>query len=166
MKKFLFSLIALSFVVVSFASGTIVVPPSKKPAGIKASEMMIPLGKNGAKISIQDLSRMKLKDYQLITGKKMKLMDKISFKLMQKEIRHSINADGYFVNKKMDSLKFKNDTSKAHNYFRTWIILLIAAAVLLVLGLVVPFIGIIGLISLVGAAVFFVLWLVAVSGGM
>ena len=74
MKKFLFSLIALSFVVVSFASGTSVVPPSKKPAGIKASEMMIPLGKNGSKISLQELSQMKLKDYQLLTGKKMKLV--------------------------------------------------------------------------------------------
>src|SRR5437764_4576398 len=123
MKKFLFSVIALSFVVVSFASGTSVVPPSKKPAGIKASEMMIPLGKNGSKISLQELSQMKLKDYQLLTGKKMKLMDKISFKLMQKEIKHSINSDGYFVNKKMESLKSKKDNSKAHNYFRTWIIL-------------------------------------------
>jgi hypothetical protein len=166
MKKFLFSLIALSFVVVSFASGTSVVPPSKKPTGIKASEMMIPLGKNGSKVSLQELSQMKLKDYQLLTGKKMKLMDKISFKLMQKEIKHSINADGYFVSKKLESLKSKKATDKTHNYLRLWIIFLIAAIVLAVIGAFVPFIWIFATLASIGALVFFVLWLVNLSGGM
>ena len=163
MKKFLFSLVALSFVVASFASGTIVAPSSKKPVGIKASEMMIPIGKDGSKVSLQELSQMKLKDYQELTGKKMKLMDKISFRLMQKEIKHSINKDGYFVAKKMAS---KKATDKTKSYLRLWIIFLIAAIVLGILGAFVPFIWIFALLASIGALIFFVLWLVNLSGGM
>jgi hypothetical protein len=67
----------------------------------KASEIMLPMGKNGELLSLQDLSTMKIKDLENFTGAKMKLVDKLGFKLAQKQLRNSINEDGTINNKKI-----------------------------------------------------------------
>ena len=66
---------------------------SSAPA-IKASDVLIPVGKDGQLISLQDLSIISAKDLQALTGKKMSLAEKISFKAGQRQLRKSIHRDG------------------------------------------------------------------------
>lgn len=95
MKKIILLFTALCLVVSSFAAFTLEAPP------LKANEVYITVGKNGEKISLLNLSRMKVKDLQELTGKKMKFFDKIGFTIAQKRLRESINSDGTFSQKKM-----------------------------------------------------------------
>jgi hypothetical protein len=67
--------------------------PSHKLA-IKASEVLIPIGKEGQLISLQELSVISTHDIQKLTGEKMSLSEKISFKAAQRQLRHSIHRDG------------------------------------------------------------------------
>jgi hypothetical protein len=95
MKKILFFLMALCLFTTSFASFTLTNPPKK------ASEIFIPLGEDGSKISLQDLSEVSVKDFEVLAGRKMKIADKISFHLAQRELRKSINEDGTVNDKKL-----------------------------------------------------------------
>jgi hypothetical protein len=107
MKKFLGLLIALSLFATSFAKTNIVAP--KKPAKLNASQVLIPIGKNGETISLLDLSRMKVKELEAMTGAKMKLADKLGFSIAQKQLRNSINSDGTINNKKLSKIAAKAD---------------------------------------------------------
>ena len=93
MKKIILLFTVICLVVNSFAAFTLEAPP------LKASEVYITVGKNGEKISLLDLSRMKIKDLQQLTGKKMKFADKIGFTIAQKKLRARINNDGTFSQK-------------------------------------------------------------------
>src|SRR4026207_2570608 len=66
MKKILLLSAAIFLLTAGFASNN----AAKKPA-VKASEVFIPIGNTGQKISLLDLSRMSVKDVQNFTGKKM-----------------------------------------------------------------------------------------------
>jgi hypothetical protein len=70
---------------------------------------MVPIAK-GKVISFQDLAYIKVADYEKITGKKMSLFKKMEFKLSQRKLRNSINADGTFSNKRMEKM-FKDEMS-------------------------------------------------------
>jgi len=74
----------------TFAKGN--VPLDNPP--MKASEVFIPVGNSGKLISIQDLSVISAKDLQTLTGKRMSLIQKISFKINQHKLRKSIHSDG------------------------------------------------------------------------
>lgn len=100
MRRFLLLCVAVGMTVASFAAFTLTKPA--KPTPLKASEMYLPLGKGGELVSLMDLSRMKIKEYQQLTGKKMKLFEKIGFKAAQKQLKNSINRDGTFNSKKME----------------------------------------------------------------
>jgi hypothetical protein len=167
MRKILASLIAISFVASSFASGLYSVPASKNPV-TKASEVVFPIGKNGAKISLMDLSQMSIKDWESISGQKMKLSQKIGFKLMQKQLRSSINADGTINQKKLEKMhqhtKTKKADDKTRGYLRLWLILLGAAIIFSILGIFVPFLWILSAVAGLGAAIFFILWIISMSG--
>ena len=93
MKKILTLSLALIVLASSFAS---VVEPSRK-----ASEIFIPIGKSGYKISLQDLSHISIKDFETVSGQHLKLVDKIGFKMAQRELRKSINPDGSLNSKKL-----------------------------------------------------------------
>ncbi len=95
MKKIILLLTVFCFIGSSFAAFTLEAPAPK------AGEVYIVVGKNGEKISLLDLSRVKIKDLQELTGKKMKLSDRIGFTLAQKKLRESINHDGTFNQKKI-----------------------------------------------------------------
>lgn len=95
-KLFAFLLLSATFSVASFSNSVSSIKPS-----VKASEIYLPIGKSGQMISIQELSVIKMKDFEALTGKKMKLMDKVGFALSQKQLRKSINADGTFNKKKV-----------------------------------------------------------------
>ncbi len=110
MKKIILLFTALCFFINSFAAFTLEAPL------LKASEVYISVGRNGEKISLLDLSRMKVKEVQELTGKKMKFFDKIGFTIAQKKLRESINNDGTFNQKKMQKFfkKAGDGTSGFH----------------------------------------------------
>jgi hypothetical protein len=53
-------------------------------------------------ISLMDLSRIRVKDFETLSGRKMKFLDKINFKLGQRELKKSINRDGTFNKKSIE----------------------------------------------------------------
>ena len=69
---------------------------------LKASEVFLPIGKSGQMISIEDLSVIKAKDFEELSGKKMRLIDKVGFSMTQKQLRKTINRDGTFNQKKAE----------------------------------------------------------------
>ena len=107
MKKFYGLLFALSLFTVSFASPNVLAP--KKPSKLDANAILIPIGEKGQTISLMDLSRIKVKELESITGEKMKLVDKIGFLAAQKQLRNSINADGTISSKKLEKVAAKAD---------------------------------------------------------
>ncbi len=110
MRKCLLLFAAFCLTVSSFAAFTLTKPP------LKASEVYVPIGKSGEMISLLDLSQIKVKEYQQLTGKKMRLFDKIAFKAAQKQLRNSINYDGTFNSRKIE--KFMKKRSMAADGFQ------------------------------------------------
>jgi len=74
---------------------------------MNASDVMIPIGKSGLKISLMDLSVLKVSELETLTGKKLKFSDKIAFKVAQRDLRKSINPDGSFNSKKLEKMMKK-----------------------------------------------------------
>ena len=99
MKKLFTLFLAISLIAPAIAS-SILNPTSSNPTPVKASEIKIPIAK-GKMISVLDLAYIKVADYEKVTGKKMTFAKKIQFKLAQRKLRKSINADGTFNNKKL-----------------------------------------------------------------
>ena len=83
-------------------SSTTSIPGSSKNPSIKATEVYVPIGKTGKFISVMELSQIKAKDYEALSGKKMKVVEKVNFKLGQRELKKSINQDGTFSNKRVE----------------------------------------------------------------
>lgn len=106
MKKLILLFSSFSFVICSLAAFTLPSNEIKKPP-VKASEVYIPIGKNGEKISVFDLSRIKIKELQQLTGKKMSFFDKLGFKAAQKQLRNNINYDGTFNSRKIEKFMKK-----------------------------------------------------------
>jgi hypothetical protein len=78
------------------------------PAAPKAVDINIPLGNTGKTVNLQELATMKAADLEKMTGQKMGLLGRLEFKLAQKKLRHSINADGTINNKKLAMLASKD----------------------------------------------------------
>ena len=96
MKRLIVFLVCVSLFSTSHASSTILAPPK-----LNAKDVLIPVGKLGNKISVLQLSRISTSDFQQVTGEKMNLFKKASFKLTQYKLRQSINQDGTFNRKRM-----------------------------------------------------------------
>ena len=110
------------------------------PKNIKASEIKIPIGETGNFISVLDLSRISVEDFQNLTGKKMNFIDKILFKISQRKISKSISADGNISNKKL--LKaLKTDKDGKHFHLGTWGIIgiIVLAGTLIAMGISIAF---------------------------
>ena len=114
MKRFFTLLILIATCAVSFGSGNSLIIPSKIVPVKKASEVFVPIGKTGQKISLQDLSTIKVRDLEKITGQKMKLAEKIGFKLSQRELRKSINADGTLNNNRLNKFLSRYEEGGFH----------------------------------------------------
>lgn len=94
MKK-IFTLFAGLFLLsTTFAASTVVTPK------IFASQVMIPISA-GKSISLLDLSQMKVKDFENLSGRHLNLLQRITFSLAQKKLRKSINEDGTVNSKKL-----------------------------------------------------------------
>jgi len=99
MKKMIV-LLGLTAVFTSAYSTTTLTPTTK--ARLRADEVYLPVGTTGHMISLMDLSRISVKDFETLTGRKMKFLDKINFKLGQRELKKSINRDGTFNKKSIE----------------------------------------------------------------
>ena len=101
MKK-TFILFLLIAVVSATYSSTNTIPVSSKNPSINATEVYVPIGTNGQLISLMDLSEISVKEFEKLSGKKMNLKDKVSFKMKQRELKKNINYDGSFSKKRVE----------------------------------------------------------------
>src|SRR5690606_14881925 len=97
MKKYLLSAILL--ITLTLPGFTAVAPVSETPVNPKASELFLPIGNTGNKISLQDLSTVSRVEFEKLSGHKMKGVQKTAFKMMQKKLRNMINEKGEVKNK-------------------------------------------------------------------
>jgi len=101
MKK-AFILFLLIAVVSATYSSTNTIPVSSPNPSIKATEVYVPIGKNGQLISLMDFSEISVKDFEKLSGKKMKMMEKVNFKMKQRQLKKNINYDGSFSKKRVE----------------------------------------------------------------
>ena len=110
MKKSIILFTLIAFIsVISSATSSIFITPAKNP--VKANEVYLPVGKNGQLISLMDLSQICVKDFENLTGKKMKFFDKLNFKIGQRELKKSINSDGSFNKTKIEKYFSRADVT-------------------------------------------------------
>jgi len=95
MKKVFALLAALGLFFQSFAAITITEPRKK------ASELFIPVGVEGKKVSLMELSTLSVKEMESLNGKKMRLAEKVGFKISQYKLKQSIAKDGTIKNKRL-----------------------------------------------------------------
>jgi hypothetical protein len=93
MKKAI--VVSLCLLILSMSHGNSVLTSPK----VNAKNVFIPIGQTGNKISVFELSTISAPDLQKLTGRKMALLEKISFKMAQRKLRRSINEDGTFNQK-------------------------------------------------------------------
>ena len=86
----------------SVNSTTNLIPSSVVKPPLKADEVYLPVGKTGHLISLMDLSRISVKDFETLSGQKMKFVEKVQFKVTQRELKKSINEDGTFSRKSIE----------------------------------------------------------------
>jgi hypothetical protein len=95
MKRIIIFLAFVSFYSSAHSvTNSMLVTPGNKP--IKADEVYLPVGNTGRLISLMDLSRISVKDFEVLSGKKMKFVDKVHFRIGQRQLKKSINQDGTF----------------------------------------------------------------------
>ena len=111
MKKSFTLILAFAFFTQTISAAVIANEP------VKAVDISIPLGNTGKAISLQYLSTISVKDFQELSGKKMKGADKLMFKVAQRKIRSSINDDGTLNNKQLEKMYKKSggDSSSGFN---------------------------------------------------
>jgi len=103
-RVFTLSLALAIFITSGFASSA-VVPKAVAPAPlVKATEVRLPVGKTGKFINLQELTTIKVADFEKLSGKKMGLFRRVEFKMAQRQMRHSINKDGTVNSKKLAML--------------------------------------------------------------
>jgi hypothetical protein len=101
MKKVII-LFAVIGIFSSVNSTTNSIPSSAAKPPLKADEVYLPVGKTGHLISLMDLSRISVKDFETLSGEKMKFSEKVQFKLSQRQLKKSINEDGTFSRKSIE----------------------------------------------------------------
>ncbi len=97
MKKLIALLTAIAVFSASFATSVIEIKPV-----LRADQIFIPTDKTGGKISLMELSRIKIKDFEILRGQKMKFTDRLGFKVIQKKLRDNIAPDGTLDTKKIE----------------------------------------------------------------
>ena len=84
MKKAIVSLVLVILCTAGYPNSKPTSIP-ETPFPINSSEVFIPVGNTGHLISLMDLSEISVKDFEKLSGQKMKLFDKIKFKLGQRQ---------------------------------------------------------------------------------
>lgn len=99
--KIIFMRKILGFVFALFIANTINAAFVTTGPSIYAADIFIPVGKSGATISLLELSTIKIKDFETLTGNKLNFTERVKFKIAQKKVRDNIMPDGSFESKKM-----------------------------------------------------------------
>ncbi|HEY5368214.1 MAG TPA: hypothetical protein VIJ75_04415 [Hanamia sp.] len=105
MKKVLSLFLTFTLFATSFAASSYSYLPKK------ATEIYIPVGNNN-QISLLEVSKMKIQDYEKLSGKHLNFFDKITFKAGQKKLKNSIAADGTITNKRLIKAMYGADHSR------------------------------------------------------
>ncbi len=93
----------------SFAATKIIHPT------LKASEIFLAIGKTGQKVSLLELSEIKVKDFEKLKGYKLNFFERLSFKKAQKQLRNEINLDGTISSKRFEKfVKQRGGESSFH----------------------------------------------------
>lgn len=100
MKKFLALMMAFAILISAQAAPSLSLPSIEKPVP-NANTIMLPVGNTGKTISLMELSKISVEDFQKLTGKKMSAFDKFGFKKGQKRLQSKINADGTLKSKSL-----------------------------------------------------------------
>jgi hypothetical protein len=103
MKKAFFLFAAFTFFTASFASSVSSYLPKK------ATEIYLSIG-NNKQISLKELSTIKVKDYEKLSGRHFSFFQRINFKLIQKKLKSSIAPNGTLLNNQFYKHQ-KNDYS-------------------------------------------------------
>ena len=94
--------VVLLFLSVALFSGTFATSVSEIKPVLNANNIFVPVAKTGQKISLMELSKISLSDFEKLTNKKMKFFDRMAFKSAQKKLKKGLNADGTFKNAKFE----------------------------------------------------------------
>lgn len=111
MTKKILSLFVVVFAFATVHAFTSVTPTTTSPL---ATEVMIPVGKTGKFISMAELATISPKNFADLSGTKMNLIQKAGFKLSQKQLKKSINADGTINSKKLNKFLQKGEGGGFH----------------------------------------------------
>ena len=106
MRKIITFFVAVMLLASSFAS----TPVTVTPGVMYASQIMIPIGKDGKNISLLELSKISKADLEKMTGKKMSGIQAMAFKGAQKKMNKGIDNKGVVTNKKMQKAFTSGDT--------------------------------------------------------
>jgi hypothetical protein len=101
MKKITLFLLAICIQLELFAALTTL------PISTPASSVLLPIGISGQKISLKELSEISIKNFESLSRKKMNSLDRLGFKLAQRNLKKSILEDGTLNNKKLEKLALK-----------------------------------------------------------
>ena len=77
----------------------------------KASDVYVPIGATGLRISLQNLATIDVKDFEKLSGRHLNFIDRFGFKLAQRKLRNGIAADGTIDNKKLKKFLDEGDHS-------------------------------------------------------
>ncbi len=108
MKKILFLCVAFALFTTSFASS------GYSYSSTKATDIYVPVGQNRT-ISVMELSVIKVKDYEKLSGKHLNFFERMTFRAGQKKLKNSFAADGTITNKKLLKAMSNGDPSAAFN---------------------------------------------------
>jgi len=93
MKKMIIFLVFIGFYSSLYATTTLPPGPPAR-SSVRADEVYLPVGTTGRFISLMELSRISAKDFEILSGRKMKLFEKLSFRVGQRQLKKGINEDG------------------------------------------------------------------------
>jgi hypothetical protein len=111
MTKKILSLFVVVFAFATVHAFTSVTPTTTTPL---ATEVMIPVGKSGKFISLAELATISPKSFAEVSGTKFNLVQKAAFKISQKHLKKSINADGTINSKKLNKFLKKAEGGGFH----------------------------------------------------
>jgi hypothetical protein len=101
MKKMIIFIGFVAFFSSAYSSTSLTYPSAGK-LPLRADEVYLPVGTTGRLISMMDLSQISVKDFETLSGKKMKFLDRVNFKAGQRELKKNINPDGTFSKKSIE----------------------------------------------------------------
>ncbi|HZH01906.1 MAG TPA: hypothetical protein VEY32_12530, partial [Flavisolibacter sp.] len=64
------------------------------PSPVRASDIKFQINRTGRQVSLDELSRMRVKEFEYANSQRLSLLEKLSFKITRKHLRNNIQPDG------------------------------------------------------------------------